>query len=176
MYYVIQVQTGKEDKTIEDIKRYKKHELDFDIFSPCRKELRKYKGELKDVKVKCFPGYLFVETEDIKQLFKDLYWIQGFTKILGREAGSDNFLPLSKEESRVIDILYSEESGRVTEISDIVLTEGDKIRVVAGPLMGQESIIKKVNLHKRTVTIDISLAGRGMEVKVGINIVTKANI
>ena len=173
MYYVIQVQTGKEEKVIEDIKRYKKHEDIFDVFSPSMKQLRKYKDGWKEVTVKCFPGYLFVETDDVKQLFKDLYWIEGFTKLLGKEEGSENFLPLNKEESRVIDILYSEESGRTTEISDITIEKGDKIRVVSGPLMGFEGYIVKKNLHKRQVTVKISLAGRGVEANVGINIITK---
>ena len=174
MYYVIQVQTGKEEKVIEDIKRYKKHEDTFDVFSPSMKQLRKYKDGWKEVTVKCFPGYLFVETDNVKQLFEDLYWIEGFTKLLGKERGSDNnFLPLDKDESRVIDILYSEESGRITEISDIVIEEGDKIRVVSGPLMGFEGVIVKKNLHKRLVKIRISFAGRAVETDVGVNIITK---
>ena len=174
MYYVIQVQTGKEEKVIEDIRRYKKHEETFDVFSPSMKQLRKYKDGWKEVTVKCFPGYLFVETDDVKKLFEDLYWIEGFTKLLGKERGSDNnFLPLNEDESRVIDILYSEESGRTTEISDIVVEEGDHIRVVSGPLMGFEGQIVKKNLHKRQVTVKISLAGRGVEANLGTNIITK---
>ena len=176
MYYVIHVETGKEDKVIEEIKRYKDHEDTFEVFTPLMKRLRKYKGEWKDITVKCFPGYIFVQTNDIKQLFKDLVYVEGYTRLLGRERGSENYLPLSEEESRVIDILFNEESDRTTEISDIVIEEGDKIRVVSGPLMGQEGIIVKKKLHKRLVTIRISFAGRGMDTDVGINIITKQNI
>ena len=57
MYYVIHVKTGKEQEAIDDITKYKSHESDFDIFSPFRKELRKYKGEFREVLVRCFPGY-----------------------------------------------------------------------------------------------------------------------
>ena len=175
MYYVIHVETGKEDKVIEEIKRYKDHEDTFEVFTPLMKRLRKYKGVWKEVTVKCFPGYIFVETEDIKQLFKDLVYIEGYTRLLGREKGSDNYLPLSEEESRVIDILYNEESDRTTEISDIVVEEGDKIRVVAGPLMGFKGLIIKKKLHKRLVRIRIGFAGRAVETDVGINIITKTN-
>ena len=105
MYYVIQVKTGKEQQAIEDIMTYKPHESTFDVFAPYRKELRKYKGEFKEVIVRCFPGYLFVETEDAKQLFFDLYWVPGFTRLLGREGLTYNFMPLDEDESRMVDIL-----------------------------------------------------------------------
>ena len=49
MYYVIQVKTGKEQKAIEDILKNKPDDASFDVFSPYRKSLRKYKGENKEV-------------------------------------------------------------------------------------------------------------------------------
>ena len=176
MYYVIHVKTGKEQKTIDDIKNYKHHESSFEIFAPYRKELRKYKGEFKEVTVRCFPGYLFVQTDDISTLFKDLYWIEGYTKILGREGLTEMFTPLDENESRMIDILYSENTNRTTEISDIEVVEGDKIRILTGPLSNIEGCIKKVNLHKRNVTIEFSLMNRRVEAIVGINIVDKIRV
>ena len=86
MYYVIQVKTGKEQKAIDDILKNKPDDASFDVFAPYRKSLRKYKGEMREVVERCFPGYIFVETSDVKQLFFELYWIPGFTKLLGREA------------------------------------------------------------------------------------------
>ena len=175
MYYVIHVKTGKEQETIDDILKYKSHESTFDVFSPFRKENRKYNGQLKEVLVRCFPGYIFVETDDIKQLFKDLYWIPGYTRILGREGLTDNFLPLDKEESRMIDILYNASTGRTTPISNIEVYEGDKIRILDGPLAGVDANIVKVNLHKRVVKVAFTLASRRVTAIVGINIVTKKN-
>ena len=172
MYYVIHVKTGKEEKTIEDIKKQLGNKEGFDVFAPFRKSIRKYKGVEKEVIERCFPGYLFVETDNVKELFEALYWTPGYTRLLGREGYSYNFLPLSDGEARVIDILYSKNSNRVTEISDIVVNEGQIIRVVDGPLMGLLASVKKVNLHKRTVTIETTIAGRAVELNVAINIVT----
>ena len=73
MYYVIQVKTGKEQKAIEDIMKNKPDDASFDVFAPYRKSLRKFKGENREVVERCFPGYIFVETNDGKQLFKQLY-------------------------------------------------------------------------------------------------------
>jgi transcriptional antiterminator NusG len=58
------------------------------------------------------------------------------------------------------------------EISHIEVKEGEMIRVLDGPLLGLETQIKKVNLHKRTVTIEFMLCGRLVEANVGIDFVT----
>ncbi len=172
MYYVIQVKTGKEEQAIEDILKNKPDDASFDVFAPYRKSLRKYKGVMREVVERCFPGYIFVETNDVQRLFKQLYFTPGFQKILGREGETENFVPLDKDESRMIDILYSASSNRITEISNIEVREGEMIRVLDGPLAGLETQIKKVDLHKRTVTVEYMMCGRLVTSNVGINIVT----
>ena len=64
MYYVIQVKTGKEQKAIEDIMKNKPDDASFDVFAPYRKTIRKFHGVEKEVIERCFPGYIFVETDD----------------------------------------------------------------------------------------------------------------
>ena len=172
MYYVIQVKTGKEQQAIDDILKNKPDDASFDVFAPYRKSLRKFKGVMREVVERCFPGYVFVETNDVQRLFKQLYFTPGFQRLLGREEGTDNFVPLDKDESRMVDILYSKNNNRITEISNIEVKEGEMIRVLDGPLMGLETQIKKVNLHKRTVTIEYTMCGRLVSSNVGINIVT----
>ena len=172
MYYVIQVKTGKEQKAIEDIMKNKPDDESFEVFAPYRKAIKKFHGVEKEVKERCFPGYIFVNTDDAKALFKQLYFTPGFTKLLGREADTENFVPLDQDESRMIDILYSPNTNRITEISNIEVKEGEMIRVLDGPLVGLETKIKKVNLHKRTVTVEYMMCGRLVSSSVGINIVT----
>ena len=172
MYYVIQVKTGKEQQAIEDILKNKPDDASFDVFSPYRKSLRKYKGETKEVIERCFPGYIFVETNNVRELFRQLYFTPGFQKLLGREEGTENFVPLDKDESRMIDILYSANNNRITEISNIEVKEGEMIRVLDGPLVGLETQIKKVNLHKRTVLVEFMMCGRLVTAPIGINIIT----
>ena len=172
MYYVIQVKTGKEQQAIDDILKNKPDDASFDVFAPYRKSLRKYKGVMREVVERCFPGYIFVETNDVKRLFRQLYFTPGFQRLLGREAETENFVPLDKDESRMIDILYSANNNRITEISNIEVREGEMIRVLDGPLMGLETQIKKVNLHKRTVLVEYMMCGRLVTSPVGINIIT----
>ena len=174
MYYVIQVKTGKEQTAIDDILKNKPDEESFDVFAPFRKAIRKYHGVEKEVIERCFPGYVFVETNNVQQLFKQLYFTPGFQKLLGREEGTENFVPLDKDESRMVDILYSKNSDRITEISNIEVKEGEIVRVLDGPLslVGQEAKIVKVNLHKREVKIEYMMCGRLVQSSIGINIIT----
>ena len=172
MYYVIQVKTGKEQKAIDDINKNRPDEESFDVFAPYRKIIKKFKGVEKECIERCFPGYIFVETDNVKELFRQLYFTPGFQKLLGREEGTDNFVPLDQDESRMVDILYNKNNNRITEISNIEVKEGETIRVLDGPLMGLETKIKKVNLHKRNVTIEYMMCGRLVSSNVGINIIT----
>ena len=175
MYYVIQVKTGEEEKVINDINRFNTNRSEsFNVFSPFRSVLRKYKGKYVQINERCFPGYVFVETDDVKRLFFDLYWVPDFTRLLGRVGKEDYlFAPLSEEETRMINILYDRNDERTTRISDIELSEGDKIRILTGPLRDTETKIKKMDLHKRKVTIEIDMFKRKVDLDVGINIITK---
>ena len=177
MYYVIQVKTGKEQKTIDSIKKQLRENLrdkadSIDVFSPYKETLKKYKDGFKTVVERCFPGYIFVETDDAKELFVQLYFTPEYTKLLGREGYSYIWTPLDEDESRMIDILYSRNNGRTTKISDISIKEGDKIIVLDGPLDGLLGQVKKVNLHKRLVTIGFTICKRPVEAELSINIVT----
>ena len=172
MYYVVQVKTGKEQQAIDDILKNKPDDPSFDVFAPYRKAIRKFKGVEKEVIERCFPGYIFVETDDVKGLFIQLYWTPGYTRLLGREADTYNFVPLDKDEARMIDILYSKNNDHITEISNIEVREGEQIRVLDGPLAGLETQIKKVNLHKRKVTVEYMMCGRLVKSDIAINIVT----
>lgn len=175
MYYVIQVKSGKEDKTIKEIKDRLDKDLAFDVFVPKAMRRRKYQGEWHDELKPCFPGYIFIDTSNIKNVFKALYYVPSFTKILGREGLSENFLPLNVIETRMIDILYNKDSNYIASISNITFEEGDKIVVLSGPLYGQEANIKKVNLHKRLVTITITLGGQSVEAELGIDFISPLN-
>ena len=172
MYYVIRVKTGQEEKTIEAIKKQLENEVGFDVFAPYRKVIKKYKGVEKEVIERCFPGYVFVETSKPKELFFALFWIPEFTKMLGREGLTYNFAPLSDDEARMIDILYSRNTDRITEISDIEVNEGQIVRVLDGPLEGFLTKIVKVNLHKREVVVEFMLCGRLVSAKLSIRIIT----
>jgi transcriptional antiterminator NusG len=50
---------------------------------------------------------------------------------------------------------------------------GDKIHITDGPLKGRESIVRKVNRHKRLAWIEIKFMGEARLVSVALEIVDK---
>ena len=173
MYYVIQVQSSKENKVIEEIKRHLSNDVLIDIFSPTYIQRKNIKGNWVDVEKPAFPGYVFLETDNVKEAFHQLYYVESFAKLLGREANSENFLPLNPYETKMIEVLYGKENKHTLGISEINLEKGMKVKVLKGQLFGLEGLIKKVNLHKRQVIITFPFGGKTIEACVGIEIIDK---
>ena len=67
---------------------------------------------------------------------------------------------------------YTQNVEMTNMISDISIKEGDKIIVLDGPLDGLLGQIKKINLHKRLVTVGFTMCNRPVEAELSINIVT----
>lgn len=173
MYYVVQVQTGKENKIINEIKRHMSDDILSDVFSPLYAQRKHIKGQWVDINKPAFPGYIFLETNNIQEVFHQLYYVEGFAKLLGRESNSENFLPLNDSESKMVEVLYGKNSNHTLGISEINFEENNKIRVLSGQLFGLEGLIKKINLHKREVIITFPFAGKSIEAKVGIDVIQK---
>lgn len=174
MYYVIHIYGRQEKETIEFIDKYVPKNIALDIFSPKRIINKKIKGKWVSTTERCFPGYVFVETNDPDGLYLSLKSVPRFTRLLGRSREGDTYITLTEKECRIIDALANKESDRTVDVSDVSIKEGKKIKVISGPLQGFVGNIVGVDLHKRTVTILIDMCGRKCEVKVGINIVIDA--
>lgn len=174
MYFVIQVETGKENKVIQEMNERISDAFPYEAFTPKRELSKKIKDKIVKVLRPYFPGYIFVETEDGKELYRQLLYVPSFTKLLGKSSIADEFIPLNPEEERTLDILCNKHMERVTRLSQVAVKEGMKIQILDGPLIGYEGIIKKVNLHKRTVVIPISIGGRPGEIELGIDIVSES--
>ena len=173
MYFVIQVKNTQEEATIKKIKESIPSSLLKDVFSPKYTTNIKIRGQFKQTVKECFPGYIFIETDDPGEVFKRLYFIPAFTMLLGKSSDNETFLPLNELEERMIRILYNKEDDHTTKISKVNFQEGMKIVVLSGPLLGQEGNIKKIDLHKRLATIPITVCGRSCDVKLGFDIISE---
>ena len=174
MYYVIQVFSGKEEETKKRfLKEITLPSFEYDIFVPKRKRMRKKEGKMFEVVETCFPGYLFIETDNIVELKKQLYNIKTLTKLLGIDKKHKDYIaPLRRDEEEMINVLLGKSgTARTIEISHIYLKEGKDIVVIDGPLKGLEGKISNVNLHKRQATVLINLMGQLVETILGIDII-----
>ena len=167
MYYVIQTAPGKERETKIMIEKL----VSKDKFSRCffltRDVRKKFRGEWRTVTQRLFPGYVFIESEDVLNLYIEAYHVPMLTKFLGRE--KDLFLPLNPRETGWLDKLTAK--GAHVPISKVGITEGDKVVFLSDPLMELEGYVKKLDLHRRIAEVEVDFLGGKRIFYLGIELV-----
>lgn len=166
MWYVVQVRTGDELKISNRLKLEVKAD-DEDIFVPLYERRKCIKGEWRRVTTPLFPGYIFFQTNDVEGMYRRLYKIDAFTRVLKT---GECYSPIAPEEERFIETLTGDDHIVETSIGVI---EGDRVIIKRGPLYGLEGSIVKINRHKRIAIIKADFMGGQREVKVGLEIIDK---
>jgi len=170
-WYVLFVKSGKERK----VEQYLRKELDTDIsipFIPLQEILFRRSGTVKKEIRPLFPGYVFVESILSGQDFLEEanYLINKSGDIISLLKYSDT--EVAMKESEKLRLLSLCNNDHCIEVSYGII-EGDKIRIFDGPLKGMESIVKKVNRHKREALIEIEIMGSVRLVTVALEVINK---
>lgn len=172
LYYVIQVVSGLEDRVEEQIKVMIEKELYDRCFHPIRHVKKKIRGEWKEFHEKLLPGYVFITSEDVRELYLRLRYVPAFTKMLGKDR--EQFIPLPKREVEWIEkIIDSTDENMRVGISQIAVTEDDEITILSGPLKNIEGSIKKIDLHRRIAKVEVDFMNRKTVIHLGIEMVGK---
>lgn len=167
MWYVIQVTTGKEEQILTMIKKYGVQKYLKECFSPRYEHRRKYLGQWRQELAILFPGYIFVISDHVEELYQSLKRVPELTKILGV---GEKWTPMTKEDIEIVEMLSDEE--RVVRFSEGYIA-GTKVVVVKGPLQGMEGTIRRIDRHKRKAYLEIPMFGRVLNAQVGLEIVEK---
>ncbi|MGN1054036.1 MAG: antiterminator LoaP [Erysipelotrichaceae bacterium] len=168
-YYVIQVTSGGEYRTLKIIKEIINNELITSAYIPKMKKYKKYRGDWHTVEEILFPGYIFIETDNIRELYYDLQRVPKLTKILGIDG--DVIYPLSDSEVYFIKSFCDNDEHTVDISTGFI--EGDKVIITDGPLLGKEAHIRKIDRHKRIAYLDIDFFNQTISTKVGLEIIKK---
>lgn len=168
MWYVAQVQAGRESSTLEMCRRLVPPFVMEDCFMPEYEAMWKMRGEWRLVKRLLFPGYLFFVTDDPEALHRELSRVPVPIRLLGNEENS--FFPLTEKERDWF--LSFMDGSHVVRMSEGYI-QGDKVTVTRGPLMGFEADIRKIDRHKRRAYLDVTLFGRTIPASVGLEVVRK---
>lgn len=160
MWYVIWTSTGSERKAQELIGQKSRR-----CFFPTRKINKKIKGEWKTEIRPLFPGYVFADTDDIEELSNFLRQAEGFNKVLDTDK---EFYSLYGDDESFIENIYNNDG--LFDVSKAVV-EGDNVRVTAGPLVGMEGSITKIDRHKRTAYLKLNMFGQVIRTSVGLEVV-----
>lgn len=166
--YVIQVVGGSENRVCDLVNKLLSNKIK-DCFVPCREVFRREDGTWQTVRETLFPGYLFVETDQVQQVMERLKTVPALTRLLG--VSDERITPLSDDEVAWLSGLMKSDD-KVIQTS-VGVIEGDSVIVTKGPLVGHEAQIRKVDRHKRLAYLDMCMFGRTKVIKVGLEIVRK---
>jgi transcriptional antiterminator NusG len=135
-----------------------------------RETIFRRNGINKKEKEIMFPGYVFVETaiesRDFLQTMFNFIHSHSNKAIRILQYGNSG-AAINKDEMRFLQHLLGDKRCIETSIG---FKEGDKVIVEHGPLIGCESIIKRVNQRRREAMIEIDIMGDKREIKVAFEI------
>ncbi len=167
MWYVVQVCTGSEHSICRQCGMNVSPAVLERCFVPYYEEKKCIRGKWTVRQKLLFPGYVFMITENIEELYMQLKQVIGLTKLLGT---GDEVIPLREEETEFL--LSFGGKDQVVEMSEGII-EGSQVKVLSGPLMGKEGLIRKIDRHKRKAYLEIEMFGRVQKVQVGLEITMK---
>jgi transcriptional antiterminator NusG len=167
MWYVIQVMTGEEDSSCR-LCQYHMNGQDYrELFIPKYARKKRYRGAWNVEQKVLFPGYVFVDTEAIEKVAKQLSAVPCMTKLLRH---GDDIVPITREEQTYLANLMDEQ--HIVQIST-GLVIGDEIWITEGALRNYRGQIKRIDRHRRTAELEVNLFGRKTPVQVGLEVIQK---
>ena len=167
MWYVVQVRTGTEENIRLQCNRKLAKPVLENCFIPYYEEKKRIQGNWTIQKKVLFPGYLFVITEQVDELYQQLKQIIGLTKLLALD---DEIVPIKPQERDFLLTFGGDE--QIVRMSEGII-ENSQVKILSGPLMGKEGCIKKIDRHKRKAYLEIPMFGRMQRVEVGLEVVAK---
>ncbi len=133
------------------------------------RELRERKdGQWRNVKRRLFPGYVLIKGIMNVDVYYKLKKTPGIIKLLRSE---DEVLTVDERELRVLKILIDNEDNNIG-ISKLY-KQNDNIRITAGPLVGLEGQILKVDSRKGRAKVNLSFMNEERVVELGVELVDK---
>lgn len=153
-WYLARVPEGQERVMCEKLQRVVSRDLLEDAFFPVKERWMKRAGAWFTTLVPLYQGYVFVATRDAAGLYRALSRLTLPVDLAGD--GVRSWVPLSDDAQAWFSSVMDE--GRVVRSSTAVI-EGGVLRVEAGPLVGQEARVGRIDRHKRRCWVSVGDAG-----------------
>ena len=168
-WYVLFVLGGKEEVIKDKTNQFEQVEA----FIPKKVKFYKNKGIVHKEISLLFPNYVFIQTalehkEFMALVQTHLRVIEGFYKVLQHDKqGLEVILPSEKQ------FLQQFTNAQHVIEESIGFIENDKVIITQGPLKGHESMIVKIDRHKRIAFLDFTMFGLPKTISVGCDIIKK---
>jgi len=164
--FVISGQEEKAKRLLEE--KFKDGGYDINFIIPKLVINERRQGVWHEVVKKLLPGYILVHGKVGVEEYYMFKGVPGVVKLL--RTGKD-FCPIPEEEIYVLGTLMSE--GEIIGPSLITFEEGDRVKVLEGPLKGLEGLIVKVNKRKGRARICLSFLGDNRFVDLSVKVLGK---
>ena len=168
-YYALHIRTRAEDDYLARAKAvFDENEVQLIWL---RRSLKiKRRGEWIETLAPIFPGYLFVEAEDMTpELYMKFRRIPGFFRFLN---SNDNIVPLSPDDRDLVSYFLT--FGQVVDKSTVYFDNGNRIRVISGPLKELEGKIIKVDRRKGRAKVRLDMFTQSFLIDFGFDALEKA--
>jgi transcription termination/antitermination protein NusG len=172
-WYVVKVQSGREESIKDAIERRVKieglEEFYGQIVIPVERVTEMRNGKRVQKERKLYPGYLMVEVEyndRILYLFRETSGVGDFV------GGSVHRAPPPMKDREIERILHGQQKGAEakTEEGKVVYTKprfgpGDRVKVTDGTFAGMEGDVKELHEAKGSVSVELTIFGRPVQVE-----------
>ena len=171
-WFVFYVQTGREQTACSFLnKLYDKNESV--AFVPQVELIFKNSKFVRKNLKPMFPGYVFTESIIEGSAFiTQTYRFVRFSKCIFKLLGNKNLNYIKLDENERSFLMGFCDNEYIVEES-IGFIKGDNVFITSGPLKGRESVIKKIDRHKRRAEIEMDFMGYLRRVNVALEIVSK---
>ncbi len=169
MWYVVQVETGREDAVASDIAAAAPDAVDECFVPRFRTGRRSPDGQWKAFDERLLPGYVICSTARVADVADKLRKVKGLTRILGN---GNAFIPLDEDERAWVQ--RSTGRGQRTIGESVGYMDDGKLVIVEGPLVGREDWVAKVSHRKRLAYLELPMGGRKVRAQAGLRMVSKA--
>lgn len=165
-WYVLFVKANQEEK----VKKILEKEAgdDYKFIVPTRELKERKDGKWRSVKRKLFPGYVLIKGIMNIEIYYKLKKINGIIKLLSSEGEA---LTVEESELRILKILIDNGDNNIGISS--LYKENDSVKIVAGPLMGLEGQIIKIDYRKGRAKVSLRFMNEERVVELGIEVVDK---
>jgi len=165
-YFALHIKTGSETQ----IQTHMKEKLPetMAVFCPMRELLIRKKGKTKKELKPLFPGYIFLNAEEISAAtLTALKSINGFFQVL---PSNKEIRAVPDQDMHIINSLFRK--NFTAHLSKARFDENDKIEIIDGPLKGKEGLIVKVDKRKGRAKIVINAFDKQHFVDLGFELMT----
>ncbi len=173
MWQVVFARTNEEPRVIDYLQKYLQRQcidIPYKLFFPTRKLSHFHRGEMTEVSLPLFPGYIFMESDDPLYFKRALRGSSKFLTVL--RDGDWSFDTMRQDEIDAIRVLLNQ-FDEIEFSSGLV--ENDRVRIVSGPLKNYCGSILKISRRECKAKIQLVFKGKTMYTYVGLNLLQRQN-